>query len=246
MRCSRDVPLDDIDTISHDMTDSIMHNRQDSKYLTATPQLSPKKQSRSRSRSPINERLLNINIVPENSCDETIHVDTTNLTKEDNKLLTYYKSPKYQRTFDTPERKELLWTTKIENVIKGWHNNCLKFAEIHNEHAKYHKKIFYTLSITAAIIPIILASTNELFVGDYQIIENSLLILTGILTTIGGFLNPGRKSEDHMNFEALYNELAVEITSELVKPQGHRQDADVFIQKIMDRYNNLNNRAPTT
>ena len=70
------------------------------------------------------------------------------------------------------------------------------------------------------------------------------LIVVGSLNIISGYLNPGGKEEAHKDFESLYNELAVEITSELIKPQKNRQAADVYVQRIMDRFNNLNARAP--
>jgi hypothetical protein len=102
------------------------------------------------------------------------------------------------------------------------------------------------LGIPSAIIPMALAAASDILGDDWKIVTISSLIVMGILNIILGFKNPGKRAEAHLNFEALYGELAVEITSELVKPREYRQDADVFIQKIMDRYNSLNNRAPQT
>jgi hypothetical protein len=149
-------------------------------------------------------------------------------------------------TSDNPNRSELLWTDKIEGVIKGWHHKCLKNANEHAECAKKQKAIFYGLSIPASIIPFVLAVLIDNLVDDYAWINYVMLISAGILNIVNGYLNPGSKTTSHQDFEALYNELAVEITSELVKPQGNRQAADVYTQRIMDRYNNLNNRAPNT
>jgi hypothetical protein len=149
-----------------------------------------------------------------------------------------------QETSDNHDRPELLWTTKIENVIYKWHNKCLENAEWHTLRAKYHKKIFYGLGIPAAIIPMILASLGEMLGNDWKTFITISLIITGILNIITGFLNPGKKAEAHLNFNSLYSQLAVEITSEMVKPQSYRTDADVFIQRIMDNYISLNNRSP--
>lgn len=146
---------------------------------------------------------------------------------------------------DDSKRKELLWTSRIENVIKGWYEHCLQCATVHGSRSKYHKKIFYGLGIPTAILPLVLIAIND-NTAEEPIVTAVFLIAISILSTVNGFLNPGKRSESHLNFEAQYNELAVEITSELVKPRCHRQDADVFIQRIMDRYNNLNGRAPPT
>jgi len=151
-----------------------------------------------------------------------------------------------QETSDNHDRPELLWTTKIENGINNWHMKCLQNADWHAIRAKYHKKIFHGLSIPAAIIPMVLAAMSETVGDDWKIFITVSLIITSILNIIAGFLNPGKKAEAHLNFNALYNELAVNITSEMVKPQSYRQDADVFIQRIMDSYNSLNNRSPAS
>jgi hypothetical protein len=169
------------------------------------------------------------------------------------KTATHKKSRKWthrttygNETSDNTNRSELLWTDKIEGVIKGWHHKCLKNAEEHAKCAKKQKAIFYGLSIPASILPFVLAVLVESLVDDYAWINLAMLIIAGILNIVNGYLNPGSKSTSHQDFEALYNELAVEITSELVKPQSNRQAADVYTQRIMDRYNNLNNRAPNT
>lgn len=143
-------------------------------------------------------------------------------------------------------RREMLWTSKIESVIGEWHESCISMAKAHGEHAKYHKKVFYSLGIPSAVIPLTIAALNDILKDEYSGITIAFLIATGIITTVNGFLNPSKMAEDHSNFQAMYGELAVEITSELVKPRTYRQDADVFIQRIMDRYNSLNNRAPAT
>jgi hypothetical protein len=149
-------------------------------------------------------------------------------------------------TSDNVNRQELLWTKKIESKLSEWHENCINIAKVHNAKSKKHRKVFYVLGIPAAIIPMGLAAASEILGDDWKGIVISLLIFMGILNIVSGFLNPGKRAEAHLQFEALYNELAVEITSELVKPQRNRLDADVFIQKIMDKYNGLNNRAPPT
>lgn len=171
------------------------------------------------------------NKTPYNTPNNTPPYETENKNK---KKYKYYK------------RYDISWSVDIENVIKGWHNKCLQYAETHHDRAIIQRRLFYFLGITSSIIPLILASLNDTLNEEFPILTLVFLIITGILNTITGFINPGKKAEAHLNFEALYNELAVEITSELVKPSIYRQNAHVFIQRIMDNYNNLNNRAPST
>lgn len=140
--------------------------------------------------------------------------------------------------------KSLLWTPKIEGTISGWMSNCVIFANSHKENSKYYKNIFYILGIPAAVLPVVLMSIGD-YIEDYPTINIVLLVIMSILNVVLGFIDPGKLAESHSNFEALFNELSVEISSELIKPRQHRPDPDVFIQKIMDKYNSLNNRAPS-
>ena len=181
--------------------------------------------------------------------DVSVHVgaqkSTYDFKKGDASLHTRDNQISYiYETSDDTDRKELLWSTKIEATINEWRGNCLKSSNWHAGRAKHHKRIFYIIGIPAAIIPMILAATGDNVGNEWHIIMTMSLILTSMLTIIQGFLNPGKKSESHMNFNSLYGELAVEISSELARPQYNRQAADVFIQRIMDKYNSLNNRAP--
>lgn len=147
-------------------------------------------------------------------------------------------------TSDDKNRKELLWTNKIEDVLNDWHSKCIKSSAWHFQKAKKHKMRFYILGIPSAIIPMSLAAASDLLGEDWKLLVVIAMIISGSLNIVSGFLNPGKRLESHLTFSSLYSELAVEITSELVKPQSHRQAADVFIQRIMDNYNSLNNRAP--
>jgi hypothetical protein len=139
----------------------------------------------------------------------------------------------------------LLWTNDIESVIKGWHHKCINNAQVHNKKYATSKKIYYGLSIPGGIIPLTLAALSTDLVGQYAWVNKIGLIFTGVLTTINGHLNPGGKAKSHQDFSSSYDELAVEIKSELVKPRNKRQEAGIFLQRVMDKYNNLNNRAPS-
>lgn len=230
---SRDVPLGDIAAISDDMTQCI-NNHYTGKILQPSNQ-----QKLTENASLLNEDV-EIDIIDGSQGHTPIPSNISNHEKKRQSNIYTFE------TSDDNNRKELLWTTKIEDVIRDWHSKCVEFSDIHGIRSKYHKKIFYGLGIPAAIIPMTLAAVSDIITDDWRSVMVICLIITGILNIIIGFLNSGKRAEAHLNFEALYSELSIEITSELVKPQSYRQDADVFIQRIMDRFNSLNNRAPQT
>lgn len=243
---SRDVTLDDVATISNDMTNCI--NKDVKQFRNAEIELIIDERSPLKEDSETNEKINGVLSSVPQCIDDTISENSHSSKGR----TPYYNTRLNRNLYESPNstddvgRKELLWTKKIEDVIKGWHHNCLNFASTHGKRAKYHKKIFYWLSIPAAVIPMALASSSELITENWKIITIVSLITTGTINIVIGFKNPGKRAESHLNFESLYNQLAVEITSELVKPKCHRQAADVFIQRIMDRYNSLNDRAPPT
>ena len=144
---------------------------------------------------------------------------------------------------DTHNRVEMQWTKRIEKIIYTWNDNCINSAAIHKKYSEINKKIFYTINIPAVILVFIVSAIPSDLINDNKTIFNIVLIIAGVLSTINAFLNPGEVSARHNNFYNSYNELSVEILSELAKPRAHRQDADVFLQRTMDKYNCLNSRV---
>jgi len=146
-------------------------------------------------------------------------------------------------TQDNPHRAVLLWSIEIEDILSEWHSKCLRKAEQHDSHGNWYNRLHLSLVIPGSLIPLTLATfssvlprTNILFIVG--------MLLTGLLSTSIGVVNPGGRSRQHRSFNAQYNELSTDITAEMVKPQRHRLEADVFLQRVMDKFNFLNNLAP--
>lgn len=146
---------------------------------------------------------------------------------------------------DTHNRVEMQWTKRVEKIIHTWNDNCINSATIHKKYSEINKKIFYTINIPAVILVFIVSAMPSDLINGNETIFNIILIIAGVLSTINAFLNPGGVSARHNSFYNSYNELSVEILSELAKPRAHRQDADVFLQRTMDKYNCLNSRVDT-
>jgi hypothetical protein len=132
--------------------------------------------------------------------------------------------------------------------MKGWHNKCVANADMHTATALKHKNIKMGLGLTNIILPIVAAIVIGIVGGTDSDADRAYsMVLLGVVSAIASvtaFLTPEQLQGQHADFASRYKQLSTEITSELIKPQRHRQAADVFIQRIMDRYNNLNNQAP--
>lgn len=250
IRENREVSLTDVKTISTDITNNMCRIKcsnssssensdgmHDKINYNPPKQGSPKVKPLTRSMSYDDVRL---SLIEQNTQGRvSVH-------KTPRRVSNYYKY-KYNAdhvTSDDKNRKELLWTNKIEDVLNEWHSKCITSSAWHCKKAKKHKMRFYILGIPAAIIPMALAASSDFLGDDWKLLVVIAMIISGSLNIVSGFLNPGKRLESHLTFSSMYSELAIEITSELVKPQSHRQAADVFIQRIMDNYNSLNNRAP--
>ena len=252
MASHRNVSVLDVVSISNNMSECLKQCPEKARLLEALV-ASGNENGNLFSNSPLTTETIPEEIEMKSLCveqnEDNMHNDDTPKmqTVIELKENTIKQKPSYHyETSDDLGRQELLWTNKIEEVLNEWHDNCLRYADVHDKRSKFHKKVFFGIGIPSAVIPMALASASEYMRESYQGLVMLALVFAGILNIINGFLNPGQTSESHSTFNALYNELAVEITSELVKPQKNRVAADVFIQRIMDNYNSLNNRAPSS
>lgn len=169
-----------------------------------------------------------------------IHIDTKIINKDATQRDDFSDST----SSDTQNRVEMLWSKRIEKIIYIWNEKCLKNAIQNEKIARRNKSIFYLINIPSAVMVFIMSTLPSNLLENNSTIFSIILVFVGILSTVNAFLNPGESSAQHYGFSSSYNELSVEIMSEMSKPRGHRQDADVFLQRIMDRFNNLNTSVP--
>ena len=139
-------------------------------------------------------------------------------------------------------REQLMWTTGVEELMRNWYKKSLVSADVHHTKARKFSALYILLGIPASVLPLSMGALANAGVPTW--LETAMMFTTGVLVTTQNYINPGKRGEKHYTFEARYHELAIQIAAELVKPQRHRLEADVFLQKIMDKYNFLNGTAP--
>jgi hypothetical protein len=151
--------------------------------------------------------------------------------------------PSNKSSEDDPLRKELLWQNREEKLLLKWCDNIKQKAIKHKAKALNNKKLYHIISIPVIIIPLVIGGINGLV--DIAPITFSLcMIFSSILAGVNTFFNFSKKSTLHFEFESKYNELHVSIEKELSIPKIHRTAADVFLERIQQTYNHLNNYAP--
>ena len=160
--------------------------------------------------------------------------------------IVVFSEPREEKPEIAPdiERVELKWLSDIEKVINGWKDKCDENSKAHNKKAAYYKKVYKALGIPSAVLPAVLAVLNSSTGEGYKVLISGLMIVLSVISGVAGFINAGKKYEQHYQYEFMYSELSNEITSEMVKPRRNRPAADVFLQKIVDKYNSVNKGAP--
>ena len=145
---------------------------------------------------------------------------------------------------NNPNRRDLLWDKREENIFKQWVAESKKKIEFHQIKAKSCKIKNACLSIPAILIPIV--SSGLAGILPCNSMENSILMMiVGILNCIDAFFDYGRRREKHEVFSNRYFTLVNEVESELTKPKKDRIACDVYMEKIKQNYNTLHLTEPS-
>ena len=142
------------------------------------------------------------------------------------------------------DRIEMKWENRQEEFIEKIQNTCIKLSTQHSQASKSHKKKYIRYSIPAIVLPLVCGAVSNFIPTEYEYINGITLSLTGILTGINTFFNYGKKTEKHNEFAGRYGELAGFISAELCKPKKFRVQLDVFMERCVQKKNDLDNSAP--
>jgi hypothetical protein len=144
---------------------------------------------------------------------------------------------------DDPDRKELLWESREEDLIHKWKKHCIIESRLHGEKARRVKKQYTALSIPAIILPLVLSGFSSL-IQPYPLVNSITLMAVAILTGISGFFNLGGRCQKHFQYEGLYNDLALNIDSEMCKPKKARIACDLYLERVKNNVSKLDLSCP--
>jgi hypothetical protein len=147
-------------------------------------------------------------------------------------------------SLDNSSRTEMMWTERPEKQLATWKKEIDLKSKHHNKVGKKNKKLYIITGIPSIIIPLIIAGLNGV-VDIMPITISILMICSSVISTISSFINFGKKSQVHLEYDSKYDELSLIIELELCKKKIDRIACDVFLERIFNRYNALNSAAPT-
>jgi hypothetical protein len=148
---------------------------------------------------------------------------------------------------DRNDRNEMLWNNRLETLFIHWAMECKENAKQHNNEAKRKKLLYRCFGIPAVIIPITMASANQLMGEDSyhsKLINSIGYLLTGALTAVNTFINYAAQYEKHYSAEVRYMELHTDIESILIKCKKDRQAADIVLERYKLKIEHVNEYAP--
>ena len=148
---------------------------------------------------------------------------------------------------DRNDRNEMLWNNRLETLFIHWAMECKENAKQHNNEAKRKKILYRCFGIPAVIIPITMASANQLMGEDSyhsKLINSIGYLFTGALTAVNTFINYAAQYEKHYSAEVRYMELHTDIESILIKCKKDRQAADIVLERYKLKIEHVNEYAP--
>lgn len=143
---------------------------------------------------------------------------------------------------DDDNRRELLWEDREENLIMDITRKCEAIAIRHHIKGAVSKRLYAFWGVPGIILPVVVASLNEYLEEKYY--ASVAMLTAAICNTIGTFFNYGKMSQKHFDIAGKYEELSQEVQMEMCKPKRHRIACDVYLQKTVSKFNNLNSNAP--
>ena len=148
----------------------------------------------------------------------------------------------FKVTQDDPDRHELLWTNRQEELFHTWRELCGERSVRHGVCAKRNKWRHRIISLCMILIPTCLSGITQVYSPPMLITFG--FITNGILSGIQALFNFGGLYVLHNEFSAKYEDFKREMDTELIKPKSLRIACDVYLKSCEMELNALTRQAP--
>jgi hypothetical protein len=144
---------------------------------------------------------------------------------------------------DDPNRVELLWDGKVEELVVRWLKVCNMRSDAHSRAASIAKAKYIALAIPSVLIPVVSGGfVTQL--DAYPLAITSSFVLTGVLGAIAGLFEFGKNQQEHNHYSYAYAHVARTISLTLAKPKKRRVAADAYLVQISCDIDRLDESAP--
>ena len=128
-------------------------------------------------------------------------------------------------SLDDANRKKLLWDERNETFLKDIQRKAIERGNTQLKKAKHKRILYIFFGIPCIIIPLLLSILNYIVIDkNIMLYINSIsLVINVIFSSINTFMNYGKMIEQHCLFKNKFNELNINIQSELMKPKKKKR-----------------------
>jgi len=144
---------------------------------------------------------------------------------------------------DDPNRKELLWDSKIEQQILTWRDEMSKASELHTIYGRRFKKLANIAAIPNVIVPLVLSTLHKTL-KDQEIVVSLLLIASGIASGISLLFNFQKRSSKHHECANNFQKVVRDINLQMSKKKSMRIPADLMLQRVYHEYTSISDASP--
>ena len=133
------------------------------------------------------------------------------------------------------------WDSRIEELLEDYLNKCEDRVIYNKNRAEYRKWLYIFFGVTTISFPLVLSILQP---NLPSLLNQTLLVSSGILNGLSSFLNPSKFMEIYLASMNKFIELKTEIQLELTKHKKDRQNPSEYLKGISERFINYQQSTP--
>ena len=133
------------------------------------------------------------------------------------------------------------WDSRIEELLEDYLNKCENRVIYNKNRAEYRKWLYIFFGVTTISFPLVLSILQPTLPS---LLNQTLLVSSGILNGLSSFLNPSKFMEIYLASMNKFIELKTDIQLELTKHKKDRQNPSEYLKGISERFINYQQSTP--
>jgi hypothetical protein len=139
------------------------------------------------------------------------------------------------------------WNDKNEKLIVSIGYNCGIYKQLHDESARYYKKLSKIISLSLLVLSVFLTTDSiiNLLKDDvFIIIQKIIIFIVAIISIINNFLKYGERSEQHLQSANSFNIIYNDVRNMMCIYRKDRINAVKYVQQTLKEYDQLEISSP--
>lgn len=146
-----------------------------------------------------------------------------------------------KESIDIDRDTMMLWDSRIEELLEDYITKSEERVIYNKTRAEYRKWLYIFFGVTTISFPLILSILQP---NLSSLLNQTLLVSSGILNGLSSFLNPSKFMEIYLASMNKFIELKTDIQMELSKHKKDRQNPSEYLKGISERFINYQQSTP--